>query len=72
MSAFYWLIEYHRKPGWLLRLQRFTDRKRALDARFDLERIRAGQDIEVVVLGASKLSDILRTHSRYFSELEER
>lgn len=73
----YSVLVYDRTVGRLLRESEYEHRSAALQARFDAEIEFRGRekDIEVVVLGARRRSDLLRTHARYFlsaSELAQR
>ena len=69
------LIEYDRKRGQLVNLERFEDaeRKKAehirLEVELDLNRL--GIEREVILLEASSESAIRRTHRRYFEDLAE-
>jgi hypothetical protein len=76
MTTYHYLIIHDRPSGELVRLERFEDSKEALNERFKAERwVQAGEDREIVVLSASSLADLRRTHGRYFltlSELSER
>ncbi len=69
----YTLLVYDRAQARLIEERVFTSGSEALAARFDAEaRHRdAGENIEVVVLGAESREDLMRTHSRYFLTLEE-
>jgi len=67
------LIEYDRDSGKLVLLREFgdADRKRAEDARLDLEvnLNKAGVVHEVVLLQAADRKALQQTHGRYFVEL---
>ena len=71
-SLRFYLLRYDTKRGELLDIEEFEDRRRALDARFALQRAeRERPHIEVVVLGASSRETLTKTHSRYFKTLGE-
>ena len=70
------LIEYDRKGGHLLRLQRYADENRQEADRdrldLDIELNRAGDTThEVVILEATDEAAVRRTHRRYFETLEQ-
>lgn len=66
----YFLIVYDRASGKRLDLEEFSSREEATRARFEREIAERGHSgIEVVVLGASSLESMKRTHSRYFKSL---
>ena len=69
------LIQYNRKGGQLICFERFSDaeRKKAYDAKFDLElRLnQQGNRDEVVILEAADEAAVRRTHRRYFETLEQ-
>lgn len=70
----FFLIEYDRPSGRLVRVEPFApaDRGRAHEARLDLELTlnRAGvDDREVVILEAANEEGLRRTHRRYFEDL---
>jgi hypothetical protein len=69
----YTLVVYDRAAGRLLDQRSFTHRSDALKARFQAEREYRGQEgnVEVVVLAARTVDDLMRTHSRYFCSLDE-
>lgn len=66
----YFLVVYDRASGKQLALKEFAPREDATRERFEreiVERERAG--VEVVVLGASSIESLRKTHSRYFRSL---
>lgn len=66
----YFLIVYDRGSGRQISLEPFDSRDEAIRARFEREIAeRSHSGIEVVVLGASSLDSLKRTHSRYFKSL---
>lgn len=69
------LIDYDRRAGKIISMRTFdaSQRRQALDARFELELElhRNGTDREVVLLEATDESAIRETHRRYFATLEE-
>ena len=69
------LLEYDRSAGRLVTYREFEDRERvqADDARLELELAlhRNKCDHEVVVLEAQSKEVLLRTHKRYFADLDE-
>lgn len=68
----HYLVVFDRSKGEVLRLQRFSDRDDALQARFAEERDHRGEsDIEIVVLGAISGESLRRTHGRYFKDFEQ-
>jgi hypothetical protein len=70
-----YLIEYNRKTGKLLRLEEFqpTDRRQAEEKRLhvELELLRTGLALEVVLLEASSKDELRKTHRRYFERIEQ-
>lgn len=63
----HYLVVFDRSEGRVLRHKLYSDRNKALAARFAAERKHSGDsDIEVVVLGARSWEDVKRTHGRYF------
>jgi hypothetical protein len=63
----YFLLVYERPTGTLRELVEYTDSHAAMRARFEREeRYEGDRDVEVVVLGASSLEQVKRTHGRYF------
>ena len=68
------LIVYDQLAGQVLDLREFADaeRSRALEARFELERLYLDEEqIEVVVLGADSRADLEQTHGRYFKTVAQ-
>lgn len=69
------LIEYDRKRGEIVSLEKFEDseREKAYDSRLEkeLELHRRGVAREVVILEAASEEAIRRTHRRYFESLSE-
>ncbi len=69
------LIEYNRKRGQIVTFESFddTERKKAEDARFEMELklYRQGVEHEVVLLEAASEAAIRRTHRRYFEDLAQ-
>lgn len=68
----YFLIVYRRSDGKLLVLKEFPADQAdiAQQQRFALERQEMNNnDVEVIVLGASSLESLQKTHSRYFKDL---
>lgn len=60
------VIEFHRKTG-ARRVTEFDSIREALALRFERERLRESEDIEVVALGSKSIESLMRTHSRYFT-----
>jgi hypothetical protein len=68
----HYLLVYSRREGRILRRRAYRGASDALEARFDAEREYKGQpDIEVVVLGGESWASVKRTHSRYFSRVQD-
>jgi hypothetical protein len=68
----YFLIVYDRPSGKQLDLKEFSSREEATHERFEREIAELGHSgVEVVVLGASSLEKLKKTHSRYFKSLEQ-
>lgn len=66
----YFLIVYDRSSGKQIALEPFKSREEATRARFEREaEERNHPRVEVVVLGASSLESLQRTHGRYFKTL---
>ena len=69
------LIDYDRKRGQMVKLERFddSDRQKAEDARLELELSLNRHRImrEVVLLQAINEQSLRRTHRRYFENLAE-
>jgi hypothetical protein len=69
------LIQYNRRAGTLVRLERFatSQRAQASKARLDLEiELRhQGLNHEVVLLEAESEEALRKTHGRYFADLRE-
>ena len=69
----HFLLRFNRRTRGL-EVNEFTGtdaRRRALEARFSAEAVRATGDLEIVVLEAGSLAEIRRTHRRYFQSLQE-
>lgn len=70
-----YLVEYNRKIGKLLRLEEFLpkDRRQAEEKRLriELELLRTGLALEVVLLEASSKDELRKTHRRYFERLDQ-
>jgi hypothetical protein len=67
-----YLVIYNRRSGEIVRHRQFIAVDSALAARFTAEReFRDDPDIEVVVLGADSWVALRRTHSRYFSGVQD-
>jgi hypothetical protein len=68
------LIQYDRRAGHIVRLERFTDdqQRLAADTRLELEieLRRHGQNHEVVLLDAASEEALHKTHGRYFEDVE--
>jgi hypothetical protein len=71
----FFLIEYDRPRGTILKLREFDPASRELaeDARLELELElnRKGVDHEVVILDAPSMEALRHTHSRYFETVVE-
>jgi hypothetical protein len=68
----HYLLVYNRREGRILRRRAYRVAADALQARFAAEREFLGQpDIEVVVLGGASWTAVERTHSRYFSRVQD-
>lgn len=70
----HFLLVYNRRTGHIERSAEYdaTATAEALEARFASERDHRGQhDIEVVVLGGESWDAVRRTHSRYFSGVQD-
>ena len=68
----HFLVVYNRHEGRIVRRRAYRGAADALDARFAAEREFKGQpDIEVVVLGGESWQSVERTHSRYFSRVQD-
>ncbi len=68
------LIVYDQIKGVVISLTEFADseRARALDRRFELERrFQDEPNLEVVALGADSREDLERTHGRYFKTVAQ-
>ena len=74
MNSMLFLIQYDRRAGRLMKLERFADDQRlvASKARLDLEidLRRRGQRHEVVLLEAASEEALHKTHGRYFEDVE--
>lgn len=70
----HFVLVYDRAKGVLVVQQEFPEdgRRRALERRFELEALyQAEHDFEVVVLSASSLAGLQRTHGRYFRNIHD-
>jgi hypothetical protein len=67
----YFVIEYDRSEGRLVRCREYSTQRRALKERFALERQPGHAHSEIVVLAARSVDDLRRTHSRYFQSVSE-
>jgi hypothetical protein len=69
------LIEYNRKQGLIVQIQKFEDNQKELaqDQRLELElKLNSiGRDHEIVLLDADSEAALRRTHRRYFESLSE-
>lgn len=63
------LIEYHRKSR-DLKVSAFDNSKDAMARRFELERGRDDEHVEIVVVTAPSIGVLRRTHSRYFASTQ--
>jgi hypothetical protein len=74
INSMLFLIQYDRRAGQLVKLERFTDDQRLMAsmARLDLEidLRRRGERHEVVLLEAASEEALRKTHGRYFEDLE--
>jgi hypothetical protein len=74
LNSMLFLIQYDRRAGQLIKLERFADDHRlsASKARLDLEidLRRRGDRHEVVLLEAASEEALRKTHGRYFEDLE--
>lgn len=65
------VLEYHRPTG-ELRVHQFlleSGHRDALRCRLELEARRDSDDWEIVSINSASLSDLKRTHARYFREI---
>jgi len=68
----HFLVIYNRRSGAIERREEYDVTADALEARFAAERDHHGQrNIEVVVLGGESWEAVQRTHSRYFSRVQD-
>jgi hypothetical protein len=68
----HFLVVFDRSAGLILTLREFDNASDALTARFESEHeYKGNRNIEVVVLGASSIDALKRTHSRYFKDARE-
>ena len=68
----HFLVVYNRGEGRIIRRRAYRTAPEALHARFTAEREYQDQrDVEVVVLGGESWSAVERTHSRYFSRVQD-
>ena len=71
----FFLIEYDRNRGRIVKLEVFEDseRQKAEDSRLEIELAlnRRGIEREVVLLEAATEEALRRTHRRYFENLDE-
>jgi hypothetical protein len=74
MISMLFLIQYDRRAGRIVSLERFTDDQRVMarKARLDLEieLQRRSQNHEVVLLEAASEGALRKTHGRYFEDVE--
>lgn len=68
------LIQYDRRAGRLLNIQRFDDDQRDQAARvrlnLEMDLVRRGQNDEVALLEAVSEETLRKTHRRYFEDLD--
>jgi hypothetical protein len=68
------LIQYDRKAGRIVTIQRYADDQRSLADRVRLELeiglVRRRRKDEVVILDAASEAALRKTHRRYFEDLE--
>jgi hypothetical protein len=73
MYSMLFLIQYDRRAGHIVRLERFTgDQQRlAADTRLalEIELRRNGRSHEVVLLDAASEEALRKTHGRYFEDI---
>jgi hypothetical protein len=68
----YFLVRYNRRTGESQVDEYGGDRARAMNARFELERVhRSDQDMEFAVLASNSRESIEQTHPRYFRSVHE-
>jgi hypothetical protein len=68
----HFLMVYNRREGRIVRKLAYRDASEAIQARFAVEQEFDGQaDIEIVVLGGQSWQAVRRTHSRYFSHVQD-
>lgn len=71
----YFIVEYNRAGGELCNIRTYdtTDVARAQDDRLrvEIDHLRAGRDIEVVLLEAANEQSLRMTHRRYFEGLRD-
>lgn len=66
----HFLLVFDRAHSRLLSEQPFEDHRKALEQRFQAERMHRGNpDIEVVVLSAESRAALRMTHARYFESM---
>ncbi|HBP03500.1 hypothetical protein D7Y24_17615 [Stenotrophomonas maltophilia] len=67
----YYLVHYNRRSRSVLRLSEFVDRPSASREKLAIEISLIGHDDghEVVILEAKDMTDLQRSHSRYFADL---
>lgn len=66
------LLVYDRSEGQIIQAGEYRQPGAALRARFEAERRHGdNRDIEVVVLGADSWASLFRTHSRYFTRVQD-
>jgi hypothetical protein len=74
MNSMLFLIQYDRRAGHIVSLERFTDDQRLIagKSRLDLEieLQRRSQNHEVVLLEAASEEALRKTHGRYFEDVE--
>ncbi len=68
------LIQYDRKAGQLVSIQRYADDQRFLADQvrlsLELDLVRRGEKDEVALLDAASEEAVRKTHRRYFEDLE--
>ncbi len=67
----YYLIEYDRVAGKVVRKECFDDVASAMSERFRRERELEPGTLEIVVLGAKSEEELVSTHASYFKSAAE-
>lgn len=68
----HYLVVYDRRRGKIIQNHAYRRSDEALKARFEAERKHSREpDVEVVVLSAKSRAALLRTHGRYFKDVQE-